>query len=460
MSGSNDTLIISETNEETLEEVPVKTVTSVTNEEKEELCENTTPEEKKELCENTTPEEKKEFNRVNIEALGNLVNTVDSDQENKLDMLCYVKCSENDSTLLKKCRGVVFNGDNLVMKAFPYTIEYNHTQLKEVEKVFDDFKNWSFFESHEGALIRFFYFGEKWYISTHRKLNAFKSKWSSSESFGTSFKNALNSEVEHNEDFKNSLPDGDNILERFQSNLDKKKQYMFLVCNNTDNRIVCSVPERPTAYHVGTFVDGKLVWDENVYLPTPKKISLTSVEEVFEFVENISYKEIQGLIAFDEVKQRVVKVYHKDYQDLFSARGNEPSIKFRYLQVRMNRRSLNMLCHLYPQMVQTFDDYENTLYDIACSIYNSYVQRFIKKSFVTVPREEFAIIRKCHSWHLENRDSNRISINKVIEVMNQAPPTHLNHMIRRTKIEQNRRNGNPTPISGEPTNPTIKNIKI
>ena len=44
MSGSNDTLIISETNEETLEEVPVKTVTSVTNEEKEELCENTTPE--------------------------------------------------------------------------------------------------------------------------------------------------------------------------------------------------------------------------------------------------------------------------------------------------------------------------------------------------------------------------------------------------------------------------------
>ncbi len=31
----------------------------------------------------------------------------------------------------------------------------------------------------EGTLIRIFYFNDKWIITTHRKLDAFKSKWGS-----------------------------------------------------------------------------------------------------------------------------------------------------------------------------------------------------------------------------------------------------------------------------------------
>jgi hypothetical protein len=47
-----------------------------------------------------------------------------------------------------------------------------------------------------------------------------------------------------------------------------------------------------------------------------------------------------------------------------------------------------------------------------------------------VPKEDFEIIRKAHSWYLENRDNNRIDINKMIEIMNEQSPTILNHMIR------------------------------
>ena len=42
------------------------------------------------------------------------------------------------------------------------------------------------------------------------------------------------------------------------------------------------------------------------------------------------------------------------------------------------------------------DEIENNIYDIARNIYSSYIQRFIKKRFVTVPIEEFAVIRECH----------------------------------------------------------------
>jgi hypothetical protein len=376
-----------------------------------------------------------EFNRANIEALGNMVHLVDSDEEHKLDMFCYVKCDENDNELLKQCRGVVFNGSKIVMKAFPYTIEYNHSEIETINTSLKEFKNWTFYESHEGALVRMFYFNGKWFISTHRKLNSFRSKWASRESFGTSFKAALSAEEENNKAFKNSLPDGDNILDKFQGTLDTNKQYMFLIRNNKDNRIVCSAPERATVYHVGTFVDGELVFTENINLPVPKKLTFLNVDELLMFVNKIDYKHLQGVIGFTSDNKQI-KIVHKDYQELFRARGNEPSIKFRYLQVRMNSRYLNMLFHLYPEMSDVFDEYENTLYDIASSIYNSYVQRFIKKRYVTVPRQEFFIIKECHSWHLSNRQENRISVDKVIQVMNQQSPTHLNHMIRRFKLEK------------------------
>ena len=397
-----------------------------------------------------------EFTRANIELLGSFIHLVDSDEDNKLDMFCYVKCDETDSDFLKQCRGVVFNGHNIVMKAFPYTTEFSHVDFDKINNYIGDFSKWTFYESHEGALVRLFNFNGKWFVSTHRKLNAFRSKWASRESFGTSFKMALSSEEENNPKFKDSLPAGDNILERFQGTLNTDHQYMFLIRNNTDNRIVSEAPPRPTVYHVGTFVDGKLVLTEDVNIPYPKKMSFLNVDELKDYVGKINYKDLQGVIGFtDDNKQ--LKIVHDDYRELFRVRGNEPSIKFRYLQVRMNRRYMNMLYHLYPNMHIVFDEYENTLYDIARSIYRAYVQRFIKKRYVTVPREEFAIIRECHSWHLSNRAENRISLSQIIKVMNQNSPTNLNHMIRRFKLEQTRQKEQQT--NSRPRSDSVRSNK-
>ena len=50
------------------------------------------------------------------------------------------------------------------------------------------------------------------------------------------------------------------------------------------------------------------------------------------------------------------------YQEFFHVRGNEPSIKFRYLQVRMNKSQCDMLSYLYPKYTESFGEYENILY--------------------------------------------------------------------------------------------------
>jgi hypothetical protein len=47
-----------------------------------------------------------------------------------------------------------------------------------------------------------------------------------------------------------------------------------------------------------------------------------------------------------------------------------------------------------------------------------------------VSAEEFNVVRECHSWYEQNRTSNRITIQKVIEVLNDQTPTNINKMIR------------------------------
>ena len=378
-----------------------------------------------------------EFTRDNIDALGNRIRITDKDETAGLELLCYVRCSANDSSLLRQCRGVVFNDKEIVMHAFPYTVEYTKSDRNQINKQIEPvFNDCSFYDSYEGALIRVFHFSGRWYTSTHRKLNAFRSKWSSRESFGTCFKRALESEVQTNPKFSETIPEGDEgLLERFQKTLDKNKQYMFLVRHTEENRIVCASPETPTLFHVGTFINGELSLDDDINIPYPKKHSFSNVDELLSYVNDVDIKDLQGVICFAPDNKQY-KIIHQEYQDLFRARGNEPSIKFRYLQVRLNRRYTNMLYHLYPKWEAKFDEIENTLYDIAKSIYTSYVQRFIKKRFVTVPTEEFIVIRQCHKWHEDDRSSNRINIDKVIEVLNQQTPTSLNRMVRRFRNEK------------------------
>lgn len=379
--------------------------------------------------------EESEFTRETINKLGNRVRLTDS--ADGLELYCYVKCDSTDDPVLQNCRGVVFHENEIIMKAFPYTIENSHTDFEEIDKNISSlFDKCSFYDAHEGSLIRLFYFNNKWFMSTHRKLNAFKSKWASKDSFGTCFKRALEVEVQNNKDLSDTLPNNDNsLLERFQETLDKEKQYMFLVRHTDENRIVCEAPETPTLYHVGTFVNGELVMTEDCKIPYPKKHQFNDLNDLLNHVDNIDIRKLQGIICFTP-NNKQIKINHCDYNDLFRARGNEPSIKFRYLQVRMNTKITDMLFHLYPNMAETFDEIENNIYDVCKNIYNAYVQRFIKKRFVTVPTEEFVVVRECHSWHEENRVSNRITLDKVIQIFNKQSPSSINRMLRRYKLEK------------------------
>lgn len=392
-----------------------------------------------------------EFNRKNIESC-ELIRKFDS--LDGLDLFCYIRCDENSPDLVKNCRGAVFNGDNLILQSFSYTPEFNNTQRDLINNLFEKegpFNSHLILDSYEGTLIRVFYFGERWYLSTHKRLDAFYSRWGSSKSFGAYFVEALTKEFSLNKSFSDRVKiTSRDTMEKFFSLLNKENQYMFLLSSSADNRIVCDAPEIPDVFHVGTYVKfntsfrsssrkGEYVLDftYDIGMTTPPKKHFKTVDEMLGYVSNVNYNKLQGVIVFVDTKDGPVqyKILNEEYQNLFKIRGNEPSIKFRYLQLRNgNPATFNKFCEMYPTHRNIFKEYEKYINDIAAFIHNCYIRRYIKKEILTINPEEYHVMKECHFWHKEDRSNNKVTLKKVLQVLDNQPAFRLNKMIKRMKM--------------------------
>jgi len=156
--------------------------------------------------------------------------------------------------------------------------------------------------------------------------------------------------------------------------------------------------------------------DVGVEHPVP--LSFTTREEIVDYVKSLDPFTTQGVIAFKEDGTHF-KVVNSKYQLYSNVRGNESSIMFRYLQVRTNPVYTKMLNELYPEKSAMFLTYENTIFQIAKYIHFSYMERFVNKKQVVVPKEEYHIIRECHGWHIQDRTNNKVSLAVVVSFLTQ-----------------------------------------
>lgn len=388
-------------------------------------------------------EDKKVFNRKNIETNTNirLVDTTrdendtsSSSTRKELDMFC-TNNPDIEDTISRECRGVIFHGDELILKGYPYAREYTVSQLDITNEKFKSLiekGEYTCFEAHEGTLIRAFYFNDKWWYSTHRRLDAYKSKWSTNESFGTIFENSLRNEL-LGAGLNDTLVE-ENPISVLEQNMNKEEQYMFFVRNTESNRIVCDPPEKPTVYHVGTYVKGKLIFDRDINLRSPVQYRFSSVCDLVNTINDLDYHKVQGIIIF--FKDSVEKIYIDMYKRLFDIRGNEPSLKYRYLQLRTEMESSYLLHNLYPSWSPVFDEIENNIYLVAKKIKQYYTERFIikKTTEIHLSQEEFNIVRICHDWHKDNRDSNIVSLDKIMNIINSQKPCYINRMLKKNIV--------------------------
>jgi hypothetical protein len=345
---------------------------------------------------------------ASISCLSNFIEKTDDD--GSLQIYSYKFCENDSPDEIKNCRGLVFSGDKLVSKSLGFTQEYNDTQQDILNNY--DFNEVKFFPSEEGTFIRLFNNDRIWYISTHRKLNAFNSRWGSenSLSFGQVFVNSI-SEL------------GYESLDSLTSILDKTYTYMFLIRNTLENRIVSKPPsENETkVYFIGCQScnpEKEFTFESPVPFNFPRQNQLffQNWNDVFNYVRNTDSLQKQGVIGF--YGNRHFKILNSKYQLYSKVRGNEPDICYRYLQNRSNSVYSSIMYETYPEYIGSFVMYENMIIKIAKTIHNSYVSRFVNKNHVVVPPDEYRIITECHGWHISDRKNNKVSLSYVISIMN------------------------------------------
>jgi hypothetical protein len=332
-----------------------------------------------------------------------------TDDDGTVQIYSYKSCNNDSPSELKQCRGLVYAGDRLVLRSFGYTPEYT-----EVQKISDTLSvtDYTFFPSEEGTLLRVFYVteNEKWYISTHRKLDAFKSKWASAKSFGELFVDSL-LEVYPEVTRENQISHLTSLLEPGQA-------YFFLLRNTAENRLVCHAPSAPTVYHIGTLFGDEFKLDHTIddRFKKCQKLSFDSWADVQTYVSQIDPRQFQGVIGFTSTGAEI-KVLHPKNQLYAEARGNDSNVLYRYLKVRGNMRLAPLFMELFVDQISKFVQVEQLLACVAATVHQAYLARYVAKRYLVVPTEEYRILRECHAFYMENRATNRVTPAVVVQVM-------------------------------------------
>lgn len=362
-----------------------------------------------------------------------------------VEMYCYDHGLETDQMdlITQECRGVVFTPDGkLVSRAFGHTPVFSvKTFPKDLrEFVEEHFDACQFFPSVEGALVRAFYHDDAdgnggWFLTTHRKLDAYASFWSGRTSFGQLFDQALAAlfAVTGNEQFKGLT--GSDLTNNFLNSLDKEKQYVFLIQNTWENRLVCYPPPVPGVLYVGTFKDGQMIPnDDKVPVPQQQPLQFANLDEALATVDRVHPYQFQGFILFAP-NGRQYKIYSEAYKTLFELRNNTPSVMFRYLQVRGDADKAAQFVALYPEWGQKIAQYESVIQTVAGVIYAHYVRRFVnQEKGVVLPQQEYKVMSAVHSWYQGHRAQGhrlKVKVENVLHQLNRSNPSDLNHMIRR-----------------------------
>jgi hypothetical protein len=378
-----------------------------------------------------------------------------SDSLENLKIYHYSECNDDSDILLKQCRGVVCDNNSILLNTLFYNYTYSHLDVPSdvFSYLENNFNDLDLYVSEEGTLLRIFYLNNRWYTSTFKKFDAFKSKWSSRKTFGQLFIEALYQQTLTNKNLQKILGDNitvDNVYKKFLDTLSTEKQYVFLLRNDSENRVVCYSEEKPTMYYVTTIENQKLI-QENININKTKQLHFKNIDEMFSYIDRNNYNLKQGVIAFAPNGYQY-KILHNDYIKLFNMRGNQPSINYRYLQIRKDRVGVDMFYYLYPSHIPIFKEYEDILFQISKDIHELYMNRFVKKLWTVIDPIKFKIIKKCHEWHKSNKKKNIVTRQIVYMILTQEEPTFLNKIIKDFKYNTTKKikNTNET-TQGETT---------
>jgi len=320
-------------------------------------------------------------------------------------------------------RGVIIDTstNKVICRSFNYTPEVVSTNANRLVNLLPDLTNKYFYRGCEGTVIRLYNFEGEWRISTHRKINAERSYWAG-PTFGELF----------------------NKLRKFEfENLETEKCYIFLLSDDS-NRLVYTVPTDGQLLLLGVYNRETDDFMDTNNLPDlsgvskPEKINIKDHEQLHLMVNDTNAFNKAGIIVFDSpTSNKPIKVVNDFYYTLRKSRGNEPNLRARYIHVRGTVECNILRSWFTDESYQTvFNNVELEINELVKVLHSMYIHRYIKKNFDTLPKEEFVVLQRCHTWHSQDRGSNIVTKDKVREFIDTTPGHYLLTMLNRKRKQE------------------------
>ncbi|QIH04935.1 Immediate early protein ICP-46 [Dasineura jujubifolia toursvirus 2a] len=393
---------------------------------------------------NTTITQSREYiNNVCVENMSDC-GIRKTDELNGLE--CFCSDSPPNNNIEGMVRGHVFYGDKLVFKSSPYPEEViiksgeksgecdeyeNKNNYKTLNDI--DFSNAVCTPLCEGTVIRMFYYGEQWYITTHRKLNAFRSKWGD-DSFGDIFEGSVLNVLGMD-------------LESFKNILDKEKGYSFLIGTTETTRVVTD--PFVVLYLIGmTDKNGK---DINLYASEKSTLNEMNINQklidiiipriffnnqydLIDFVQELKYPYEYIIGVYIKTSDNVnLKVINEEYNDLSKLRHNLPSIMFAYLHNVFDEKKNALFRKIYASHKSQFDFYDSEIKEIAVDLYKKYLFKYVptykgfKNNFEELSEQEFNVLKLIHNLYKNTRVN--IKLEDVSELLKTVNVSTINRII-------------------------------
>jgi hypothetical protein len=381
------------------------------------------------------------------------------------DMICHHFDYADPSTPyeIRRCRGTIHDqNDSIICRSFGFTPEFPLSDDSNIEQYVIPFlKNEDVFaiHSYEGSLLRVFYYKSKWFISTHKKIDSYNSKWGCDKSFGELFEQAFK--------HRYGINPAHSIQEALSSYLDTEHVYIFLLQNYIDNRIVCIAPLTPDVILLGHVIDGERFVLEN----NNRLLSIRSKEDLIKEVENVDYQKLQGVILINPTTLECIKVIHNDYWAFYTLRNNQPSVIYRFIELLQlqspaqqfdsyNQRVINkkvyescidiqevqMYMELYAERKHELLKTLHVLDDITSNIYRKYRNRFVRKQVTFVPQEQYYVLKELHELFLKSEKKDVITQNRVLLYLYGLPATRLFYLYSKY-VERESQTGHGNKVS-------------
>lgn len=372
------------------------------------------------------------------------------------------KTQESHMNSLKKpeTTSLVFINGMYAFSGYPYSTETTADKLKDFAYITTKCR---FFEANEGTVLRVFNANGEWYTITNKKLDAFRSKWASkTRTFGCHLAISIFSLLnpDHNGDrpnFDDVVVAKDYVNQIWSDSLDISKRYFFLLKSSKEERIVCDAEEG--VLNIGVIdKNNNLSLDElvklnqssqnSIVLSNPVEHNFSSLDELSKKIDSLDITKCSGLLAIfktdfagavieaDIEKHIHVKILNKRYQQLYSLRGNAPSLRFRLFQlVYLSNREMQL--NLYSSYINDF----NTLYPqcegmlnvvwvVVQELFEKYQSIHVKheKIYEKLPPKMENTLRIIHNEYLISKQPT--TLKKITDIISYIEPEQLNQLVR------------------------------